>query len=36
MKHHIDGDSAYQTYLYGTENAKDKAKGWFFSYRHNS
>jgi len=35
MKYQLDGDSSYQTYLYGAQNAIDKASGMFVSYRHN-
>jgi len=35
MKYHLDGNSSYQTYLYGAEYAKDATAGWFQGYAHN-
>lgn len=33
MKYHLDGNSAYRTYLYGAEHKKDAS--WFYGYAHN-
>ncbi|MBP7342813.1 MAG: hypothetical protein KA957_10905 [Syntrophaceae bacterium] len=36
MKYHLEGDAAYQTYLYGTEHNKDMSANWFYGYAHNT
>jgi dienelactone hydrolase len=36
MKYHLDGDSAYYTYLYGAEHTIDMNAGWFYGYAHNA
>ncbi len=33
MKYHMDGNSSYETYLYGAEHDKDSS--WFYRYAHN-
>ena len=35
MKYHLDGDAAYETYLYGAEHTKDMNAGWFYKYARN-
>lgn len=36
MKYHLDGNSAYQTYLYGQQYTNDFNAGWFQAYAHNA
>ncbi len=35
MKYHLDGNTAYETYLYGAEHTKDMNAGWFYGYARN-
>jgi len=35
MKYQLDGNSSYQTYLYGTKHTEDVNAGWFYGYAHN-
>lgn len=35
MKYHLDGNSAYETYLYGAEHNSDMNAAWFKGYAHN-
>ncbi len=34
MKYHLEGNTSYQTYLYGAEQVKDAS--WFYGYKHNA
>ncbi len=34
MKYHLDGNTAYQTYLYGAEFNNDFNAGWYLRYTH--
>jgi len=36
MKYHLDGDSSYSTYLYGTAHNADMSANWFYGYAHNA
>jgi hypothetical protein len=36
MLYHMDGNSSYQTYLYGSEHTKDMNTSWFYGYVHNA
>ncbi len=36
MKYHLDGDTGYQTYLYGTAHNADMSAGWFYGYARNT
>ncbi len=36
MLYHMDANSSYQTYLYGSEHATDVNNGWFYGYAHNA
>jgi len=36
MLYWMDGNSSYQTYLYGSEHTKDMNNSWFYKYAHNT
>jgi len=36
MLYWMDGNSSYQTYLYGSEHTKDVNNSWFYKYKHNA
>ena len=35
MLYHLDGNTAYETYLYGAEHTKDMNNNWFYKYARN-